>query len=192
MKFYAHHLRDLFWLVNTFYLDHGSHNLQHGTTGVFLFEQRLSRRLMLDQAQHTTLYINLNLGAHHQRGIRGKDLLLNAVLGAHCSVAEAGSGAVVPGVLGHSLPRHAGCTSSPRPLAESACVSVLSLLLLSRAAWKVRPEEASGRLESCSPASFQWGLWRPLAEIAASLRFSGGVMGRGQTMAFSRPTLAPS
>lgn len=117
MKFYAHHLRDLFWLVNTFYLDHGSHNLQHGTTGVFLFEQRLNRRLMLDQAQHTTLYINLNLGAHHQRGIRGKDLLLNAVLGAHCSVAEAGSGAVVPGVLGHSLPRHAGCTSSPRPLA---------------------------------------------------------------------------
>ena len=65
MKFYAHHLRNLFWLVNTFYLDHGSHNLQQGTTGVFLFEQRLNLRLTLDQAQHTTLYINLNFEAHH-------------------------------------------------------------------------------------------------------------------------------
>ena len=39
------------------------------------------------------------------------------MLGALCSVAEAGSDAVVPGVLSRLPRRHAGCPSSPRPLA---------------------------------------------------------------------------
>lgn len=190
MKFYARHLRNLFWLVYTFYLDHGSHNLQHGTTGVFLFEQRLNLRL--NQAQHTTLYINLNFGAHHWRGIRAKGLLLNAVLGAHCFVAEAGSDAVVPGVLSRLLLRRAGCTSSPRPLA-GVCLCQRPF---------VAPAEQSSLEDKARGSFVQTGVlltsFLPVGSLMSSgrdrslLRFSGGMMGRGQTMVFSRAPLAPS